>query len=142
MTDNIVNIKLLSKSNNEGFARVCVSAFAMQLDPTLEDLSEIKTAVSEAVTNCIVHAYKDRIGYINLKLQILDGNILKITVKDNGDGIDDINKAMEPCYTTGSDDRAGMGFTIMESFMDKLHVKSKVKTGTTVVMEKRIIKRK
>ena len=118
-----------------------VAAFATQLDPTVEELAEIKTAVSEAVTNCIVHAYGSDLGTIKMKMQLFDSNVLRITVRDFGRGIDDVEKAMEPCFSTGADDRAGMGFTIMESFSDRLRVSSKPGKGTKVVMERKIVKR-
>ncbi len=141
MIQNKMEVTFLSKSSNESFARVCVAAFVAQLDPTVEELAEIKTAVSEAVTNSIVHGYKDRLGKIKLQTYILEDNKIRITVKDSGDGIENIEMAMEPCYSTGGEDRAGMGFTIMESFMDRIRVKSISGKGTTVTMERRIIKR-
>ena len=141
---NEMMLSFLSKSVNESFARVSVAAFASQLDPTVEELAEIKTVVSEAVTNSIVHGYKDRLGMIHMKVQILSDSVsgtLKITVKDAGIGIPDVKKAMEPCFTTGSDDRAGMGFTIMQSFCDRFKIRSAPGKGTTVYMEKTIVKR-
>ena len=138
--DNIMKVEFLSKSTNEGFARVAVAAFVSQLDPTIEELSEIKTAVSEAVTNSIVHAYDDELGMISISAQIKD-DIVTIQVKDKGKGIENIDKAKEPLFTTKPDlERSGMGFTIMENFMDKLIVKSEVGKGTTVTMSKRIKK--
>ncbi len=138
--DNIMKLEFLSKSNNEGFARVAVASFVSQLDPTIEELSEIKTAVSEAVTNSIVHAYDDELGMISISAQI-KGDMVTIQIKDKGKGIADINKAKEPLYTTKPDlERSGMGFTIMESFMDKLIVKSELNKGTSVTMNKRIKK--
>ena len=138
--DNIMKVEFLSKSTNEGFARVAVASFVSQLDPTIEELSEIKTAVSEAVTNSIVHAYDDELGMISISAQIKD-DIVTIQVKDKGKGIKDIEKAKEPLFTTKPDlERSGMGFTIMENFMDKLVVKSEVGKGTTVTMSKRIKK--
>jgi stage II sporulation protein AB (anti-sigma F factor) len=131
---NYIKLEFPSRSANEGFARSAAAAFAAQLDPTLEELGDIKTAVSEAVTNCIVHAYPDSIGKIAMKLKILDGGRLEIVVRDWGRGIADIEKAMEPMYTTGGTERSGMGFTIMESFTDKLRVKSAPGRGTTVTM--------
>lgn len=131
---NYIKLEFPSRSANEGFARSAAAAFAAQLDPTLEELGDIKTAVSEAVTNCIVHAYPDSIGKIAMKLKILDGGRLEIVVRDWGRGIQDIEKAMEPMYTTGGTERSGMGFTIMESFTDKLRVKSTPGRGTTVTM--------
>lgn len=137
-----INIKFASRSVNESFSRMVVSAFAMRFDPTIEELSELKTAVSEAVTNAIVHAYTDKTGYITMKLSSTDDNVIKITIKDNGSGIENIDLARTPCFSTGAEDRAGMGFTIMESFTDKLRVKSSPGKGTTIIMEKRIVKRK
>jgi len=135
--DNSFVLTFPGKSVNEGFARSVAACFAAQLDPNLEELSDIKTAVSEAVTNAIVHAYKDTVGKISIKAQI-SGSRLHITVKDTGIGIPDIDKAMQPLFTTGGDDRSGMGFTIMESFMDKIRVRSKSGKGTTVDMWKNI----
>lgn len=138
--DNMMKLEFLSKSTNEGFARVAVASFVSQLDPTIEELSEIKTAVSEAVTNSIVHAYDDELGMISISAQIKDDTVT-IQIKDKGKGIPDIDKAKEPLYTTKPDlERSGMGFTIMESFMDKLIVKSEVNKGTSVTMSKRIKK--
>lgn len=139
---NEVKITLMSKSANESFARVAIAAFAAQLDPTLEEIADIKTAVSEAVTNCIVHAYKDTVGSINMVARLLDDNILYIRIKDKGCGITDIKQAMEPMFTTSeSEERAGLGFAVMESFMDKLKVTSRVGRGTTVTMRKKITAR-
>lgn len=136
-SDNSFVLTFPSKSINEGFARSVAACFSAQLDPNLEELSDIKTAVSEAVTNAIVHAYKDCVGIITVKAQI-SGSKLHITVKDSGQGIPDIEKAMQPLFTTGGCDRSGMGFTIMESFMDKVKVRSKPGKGTTVDMWKNI----
>ena len=141
MMINSAELTFISRSVNERFARMSVAAFAAQLDPTVEELAEIKTAVSEAVTNCIVHAYGSDLGTIKMKMQLFDSNVLRITVRDFGRGIDDVEKAMEPCFSTGADDRAGMGFTIMESFSDRLRVSSKPGKGTKVVMERKIVKR-
>ncbi len=135
---NTATLKFLSRSANEGFARASAAAFAAQLDPTLDELGDIKTAVSEAVTNCIVHAYPDSIGTITMKMRIFEDNSLEITIKDAGIGIPDIEKALTPLFTTGGDDRSGMGFTIMGSFMDKLKVKSVPNRGTTVTMRRKI----
>lgn len=131
---NYIKLEFPSRSANEGFARAAAAAFAAQLDPTLEELGDIKTAVSEAVTNCIVHAYPDSIGKIAMRLRIQDGGRLEIVIRDWGTGIPDVEKAMEPMFTTGGADRSGMGFTIMESFTDKLRVKSAPGRGTTVTM--------
>lgn len=141
MMINSAELTFISRSVNERFGRMSVAAFATQLDPTVEELAEIKTAVSEAVTNCIVHAYGSDLGTIKMKMQLFDSNVLRITVRDFGRGIDDVEKAMEPCFSTGADDRAGMGFTIMESFSDRLRVSSKPGKGTKVVMERKIVKR-
>ena len=135
---NKMIIRFPSRSSNEGFARCAAAAFIAQLDPTVDELSDIKTAVSEAVTNCIVHAYKDSMGEIILSVEIGLDNIVEITVKDKGCGIEDIKKACEPMYTTGGQERSGMGFTIMESFMDSIKVRSALGHGTTVKMKKRI----
>ena len=134
--ENYVTVEFLSRSSNEGFARVAAAGFAAQLDPTLDELGDIKTAVSEAVTNAIVHAYPDKLGKIVLKLKIREGNVLEITVRDWGKGIEDIQQAREPLFTTGGEERSGMGFTIMGSFMDKLRVRSSPGKGTTVVMQR------
>lgn len=134
-------ITFTSRSANEGFARAAAACYAAQLDPTLDELADIKTAVSEAVTNAIVHAYPDALGTVTLRLRILEGNELEITVKDKGVGIPDVDKAREPLFTTGNEERSGMGFTIMESFMDNLRVRSTVGKGTTVVMRKRVARR-
>ena len=140
-TTNYIVFEFLSRSANEGFARGAVACFAAQLDPTLEELGDIKTAVSEAVTNAIVHAYPDTLGKIVVKAKILDGNILEVTVRDWGKGIADVEQARQPLYTTGGEERSGMGFTIMESFMDRLVVRSTPGRGTTVVMRKRLAPR-
>lgn len=126
-----------SRSINEGFARVVVSAFVTPLDPTLEELADLKTAVSEAVTNCIVHGYKDKFGKIYISGKIVDDTV-KITVRDKGCGIENIDQAMKPLFTTGEGDRAGLGFTVMESFCDKITVRSKVNSGTSVTLIKKI----
>ncbi len=136
--DNYIKIEFPSRSSNESFARSAVSAFAAQLDPTLDELGDIKTAVSEAVTNAIVHAYPDQLGIVQLRARIYDGEFLEISIKDRGCGIEDIKRAMQPLYTTGGEERSGMGFTIMDSFMDRMRVRSHPGKGTTVVMTKRI----
>ena len=135
---NEVTLTFPSKSTNEGYARAAVSAFAAQLDPTLEEIGDIKTAVSEGVTNCIVHAYPDSVGKIYIRLRIFEGNILEIVIRDRGLGIPDITAAKTPMFTTGGADRSGMGFTIMESFTDSMKVRSTPGKGTTVTMRKRI----
>lgn len=138
---NYISVEFPSRSSNEGFARSAVACFAAQLDPTLNELEDIKTAVSEAVTNAIVHAYPDSLGKVGLKARICPGNLLEITVKDHGRGIPDVDKARQPMYTTGGEERSGMGFTIMESFMDRLAVRSVPGRGTTVVMKKKLAPR-
>ncbi|MDR1674640.1 MAG: anti-sigma F factor [Oscillospiraceae bacterium] len=136
---NEFELKFRAKSENESFARTTVCAFAAQLDPNISEISDIRTAVSEAVTNCIVHAYKNGEGTVVINVKLLDGNMLYIKVRDKGCGIADVQKAMEPMYTTAeSDERAGLGFAVMENFMDKLAVTSKPGKGTTVTMRKRI----
>ncbi len=127
-----------SKSSNEAFARTTAACFAAQLDPTLEEIGDIKTAVSEAVTNAIVHAYPQELGVVTMRLRILEGRVFEITVKDKGVGIPDVDRARQPLYTTGDDSRSGMGFTIMESFMDMVRVRSLPGKGTTVTLRKRI----
>ena len=136
-----VTVTFTSRSANEGFARACAACFAAQLDPTLDEVADIKTAVSEAVTNAIVHAYPDCLGRIVLRLRLFDGGVLEIQVKDSGIGIPDVDQARTPLFTTGGEERSGMGFTIMESFMDGLKVRSQPDKGTTVTMRKRIARR-
>lgn len=131
-------IVFTSRSANEGFARAAAACFAAQLDPTLDEVADIKTAVSEAVTNAIVHAYPDKLGKIVMKLRILEGGILELTVRDWGRGIDNVQQARQPLFTTGGEERSGMGFTIMESFMDVVKVRSTPGKGTQVTMRKRI----
>lgn len=138
---NYIVLEFPSNSANEAFARAAAAAFAAQLDPTLEELGDLKTAVSEAVTNCIVHAYPRELGRIRMKLRILDGETLEISVRDWGVGIEDVQRAMDPLYTTGGEERGGMGFTIMQSFTDTLRVRSEVGKGTTVSMRRRIFRR-
>ena len=135
---NRIKIEFSSRSANENFARTAIACFAAQLDPTLEELGDIKTAVSEAVTNCIVHAYPDTLGRIMMRARLFDDNSIEITVRDWGRGIEDIARARSPMFTTGGDDRSGMGFTIMESFMDNLRVRSNPGRGTNVVMRRKI----
>ncbi len=138
---NEAKITFLSRSANEGFARTVAASFAAQLDPTLDEINDIKTAVSEAVTNCIVHAYPDKLGTVAMRLRLFEDNVLEIMVKDTGVGIPDVEKARKPLYTTGGSDRSGMGFTIMESFMDVLKVRSTPGKGTVVTMRRRISRR-
>lgn len=139
--ENQMNLEFPSRSVNEGFARAAVACFAAQLDPTLEELGDIKTAVSEAVTNCIVHGYPDSIGMIAVRCRILEDSVLDIVIKDKGQGIENVAQARTPMFTTGGEERSGMGFTIMESFMDSLRVRSAVGKGTTVVMMRHIVPR-
>lgn len=138
---NEMTLQFPSRSSNEGFARTAAACFAAQMDPTLNELEDIKTAVSEAVTNVIVHAYPDSIGQVQMKIRVCPDHVLEITVRDHGRGIPDVEKAMEPMYTTGGEERSGMGFTIMESFMDKLTVRSVPGRGTTVSMRKKLASR-
>jgi len=137
-TVNSFSMNFLSRSSNESFARTAVAAFATQLDPTIEEISDIKTAVSEAVTNCIVHAYREKIGKIYINCSIIDDGSIKITIRDKGAGIEDIEQAMQPLFTSLGGERAGLGFAVMESFTDKLKVRSRVGRGTTVTLIKRI----
>lgn len=140
--ENYMILEFPSKSTNEAFARSAVSCFAAQMDPTIEELGDIRTAVSEAVTNAIVHGYPDEMGVITLRCRILKDNVLDIVVKDKGVGIPDIDKARTPLYTTGESDRSGMGFTIMESFMSDLDITSELGKGTTVHMRRKLQRRK
>ena len=140
--ENYMTLEFPSKSCNEAFARAAVACFAAQLDPTVEELGDIRTAVSEAVTNAIVHAYPNELGTVTLRCRILKGQILDIVVKDRGVGISDIEQAMRPMYTTGGSDRSGMGFTIMESFMSNLKITSEPGKGTTVHMRRKLQRRK
>ena len=139
--ENSAKIQFDSLSANEAFARGAAAAFLARYDPTVPQLADIKTAVSEAVTNCIVHAYRDTIGTISLKCRILPGSILDIIVKDRGCGIADVAQARTPMFSTGGDERSGMGFTIMESFMTELRVTSTPGKGTTVHMKRKIVRR-
>ncbi len=135
---NSMKLEIGSKSVNESFARATVSAFASQLDPTVEELSDIRTAVSEAVTNCIVHAYKDTMGRIYIKAEVLENGTFCVKIRDKGCGIEDIEKAKEPLFTTAGSERAGLGFAVMESFCDKMRVTSKPGKGTSVTLYKKI----
>ena len=136
--NNYIKLEFPSRSSNEGFARAAAAAFVSQLDPTMEELGDLRTAVSEAVTNAIVHAYPNSIGKVALRLRILEDNAVEITVRDWGRGIEDVARAMTPLYTSGGEERSGMGFTIMSSFTDKLRVRSTPGRGTTVTMLKLI----
>jgi stage II sporulation protein AB (anti-sigma F factor) len=140
--ENYMALEFPSKSTNEGFARSAVACFAAQLDPTMEELGDIRTAVSEAVTNCIVHAYPDGLGVISMRCRILKDNVLDIVIKDKGIGIENLEQARKPMFTTGGAERSGMGFTIMESFMTSFCVTSKKGKGTTVHMRRKLQRRK
>ena len=137
--NNYISMEFLSRSVNEGFARMAVAAFAAQLDPTLEEINDIKTAVSEAVTNCIVHAYPDRVGPITMTVSVYPGRVVRIVIADKGVGIPDIPRAMEPLFTTGNpEERSGLGFAVMQSFMDKVSVRSAPGRGTRVILTKHL----
>ena len=140
-TTNYITLEFLSRSSNEAFARTAVACFAAQMDPTLGELEDIKTAVSEAVTNAIVHGYPNVLGKVTVKARVCEGNVLEISVKDRGRGIPDVEKARQPMFTTGGEERSGMGFTIMESFMDHIAVKSVPSKGTTVTLRKKLASR-
>ena len=140
--NNYMILEFPSRSCNEAFARSAVACFASQMDPTLEELGDIRTAVSEAVTNCIVHGYPNEYGIITLRCRILKDNVLDIVVKDKGVGIADIEQAKKPMFTTGGSDRSGMGFTIMESFMTSFELTSEPGKGTTVHMRRKLQRRK
>ena len=134
---NLVKLSFYSRSVNEGFARGALAAFLAQADPTVPELADVKTAVSEAVTNCIVHAYPGGVGLVHMSVALYDGGKIKITITDKGVGIADVEKAMQPMFTTGNpEERAGLGFAVMQSFMDKVKVTSKSGQGTRVVMTK------
>ena len=137
---NSMKLSFLSKSANEGFARSAVAAFLLPLDPTVAEIADVKTAVSEAVTNAIVHAYPDTFGTVYIEARLTDTGRAVIKIRDTGVGIPDIQKAMEPLYTTSSDERAGLGFAVMQSFMDSVKVRSKEGKGTTVTLEKNILR--
>ena len=139
--ENYMILEFPSRSCNEAFARSAVACFAAQMDPTLEELGDIRTAVSEAVTNCIVHAYPNKLGNITLRCRILKDNVLDIVIKDKGIGISDVDQARRPAFTTGGNERSGMGFTIMESFMTSLEIQSFPDKGTTVHMRRKILRR-
>ncbi len=138
---NQMQLEFPSRSANEAFARTAVACFAAQMDPTVEELNDIKTAVSEAVTNCIVHAYPDKIGKITLKARILEGGVLDLSIRDRGCGIADVAQARQPMFTTGGAERSGMGFTIMESFMTAIRVTSSSGKGTCVYLKRKIVRR-
>lgn len=137
--ENELELKMPSQSVNEGFARAAVAAFCAQLNPTAVELADLKCAVSEAVTNCIVHAYREGAGEIRLNVKLCEGRIVQVEIRDRGCGIDDVKKAREPLFTTdAAGERSGMGFTVMESFCDCVRVHSKKDRGTTVILLKRL----
>lgn len=136
---NEMKLTFPSRSANEGFARSAVASFLSQLDPAVDELADVRTAVSEAVTNCIVHAYRDTIGTITIQMRLFADGRVVIKIRDRGCGIADVEQAMEPLFTTGGDDRSGLGFSVMESFTDRLRVSSKAGRGTVVTMEKYIV---
>ena len=138
---NEIRCTFLSKSENEALARSIISGFLIPLDPDVEELADIRCAVSEAVTNCIVHAYKNGIGVIYISAKIFENGKIAIKIRDKGCGIPNIEQAMEPLFTTGGSERAGLGFAVMQSFMDKVKVCSKAEKGTTITLEKNIIRR-
>lgn len=140
--ENYMILEFPSRSSNEAFARNAIACFAAQMDPTMEELGDIKTAVSEAVTNCIVHAYPDKIGMITMRCRILKDQVLDIVIKDKGIGIADVEQARTPAFTTGGKERSGMGITIMESFMTSLEIRSAPDKGTTVHMRRKLQRRK
>ena len=134
---NEMKVEFLSRSANESFARIVVSSFVSQLDPTIAEITDIKTAVSEAVTNSIIHGYKNTVGIIEMVVRIFSDRIVEITITDKGRGIEDVEKARQPLYSTGnSDERSGMGFTVMETFMDEVHINSKIGEGTQIVLKR------
>lgn len=135
---NETRIQFVSRSSNEGFARAAVAAFVSQLDPAVDELADIRTAVSEAVTNCIVHAYPDRLGPVFMTVRLFENGKVVIRIRDRGCGIPDVTKAMEPLFTTGGEERSGLGFSVMQSFTDKVKVSSRTGKGTTVTLEKNI----
>ena len=138
---NEMKVTFPSRSANEGFARVVVASFLSQLDPAVDELSDLRTAVSEAVTNCIVHAYRDTIGDITVQMRLYENGRAVVKVRDRGCGIENVEQAMEPLFTTGGDDRSGLGFSVMESFTDRLKVTSRKGKGTVVTLEKYIVLR-
>lgn len=140
-TVNEMKLTIESRSSNESFARVAVTAFVAGLDPTIEEINDIRTCVSEAVTNCIVHAYKETLGKIYITVSLSENAVVTIKIRDKGCGIADVKQAMQPLFTTGGDERAGLGFAVMESFSDKVSVRSKQGAGTTVTIQKKIRQR-
>lgn len=138
---NEMSVSFPSVSSNEGFARAVVSAFAAQMDPTLDQLADLKTAVSEAVTNAIVHGYRETIGKVTITARLYETGKVVVKIRDKGVGIEDVEKAMEPLYTTGGEERAGLGFAVMQSFCDKVSVRSQPGKGTTVTLQKNLLRR-
>lgn len=138
---NEIKITFPSFSSNEAFARAAISAFVAQLDPTVDEITDIKTAVSEAVTNCIIHAYTDKIGMIYITVRYSESGDVTVKIRDKGCGIEDVEKAMEPLFTTGGSERAGLGFAVMQSFCSSVKVSSKIGKGTTVILKKKIKRR-
>ena len=138
---NEMKVTFLSRSANEAFARATVAAFAAQLDPAVDELADLRTAVSEAVTNAIVHAYPQQLGHITLAVKLYENGRITVQIRDRGTGIPDVEKAMEPLYTTGGEERSGLGFSVMESFTDRLRVRSAPNKGTAVTMDKYIAPR-
>lgn len=138
-TINEVKLTFPAKSANEAFARAAVASFVMQLDPTISELSDIKTSVSEAVTNCIVHGYRHHSGTIYITAKIMENNLVVVKIRDKGCGIENIEKAMEPMFTTAGEERAGLGFAVMQSFMDSIRVTSAVGKGTTITLKKKLL---
>ena len=138
---NEMSVSFLSVSSNEGFARAVVSAFAAQLDPTLDEVADLKTAVSGAVTNAIVHRYPETIGKVTITARLYETGKVVVKIRDKGVGIEDVEKAMEPLYTTGGEERAGLGFAVMQSFCDKVSVRSQPGKGTTVTLQKNLLRR-
>lgn len=139
-TVNTMKLSFISKSANESFARAAVAAFLLPLDPTVAEVADVKTAVSEAVTNAVVHAYPETFGTVTIEVKLTDKGRAVIKIRDKGVGIPDIKQAMEPLYTTSTDERAGLGFAVMQSFMDNVKVRSTVGKGTTVTLEKNFIR--
>ena len=138
---NEMKVTFLSRSANEAFARAAVAAFAAQLDPAVDELADLRTAVSEAVTNAIVHAYPQQLGVVTITVKLYENGRVRVVVRDRGAGIPNVEKAMEPLYTTGGEERSGLGFSVMESFTDRLSVRSVPDKGTTVTMDKYIAPR-
>lgn len=139
--ENYMSLDFPSRSSNEGFARSAVACFAAQMDPNMEEMEDIRTAVSEAVTNCIVHAYPNELGVISIRCRILKDHVFDVVIKDRGVGIEDIEKARRAMFTTGGSERSGMGFTIMESFMTSVDVSSVPGKGTTVHMRRKLLRK-